>query len=70
MLQSIRKQIHLANQLTSLSLRSASVNLSDIKLKKKFNFDNPRVPDLFKNSLTDDYVSYSKIDCFLRSADT
>ena len=65
MLQSIRRQINLVNSLTSLSLRSASVSNSNIKLKKKYNHDNPRVPDLFKNSLTDDYVSYFKIYYFL-----
>jgi hypothetical protein len=31
-------------------------NPGSLKLNKKFNHDNPRVPDLFKNNLTDDYI--------------
>ena len=70
MLQSIRRQVNLSNSLNLVTLRSASVSTSSIKLKKKYNHDNPRVPDLFKNSLTDDYVSHFQINSFRRSADT
>jgi len=57
MLGALRKQIKLSNSLTSYALRSASVNSTKLKLNKKFNVNNPKVDDLFKNSTTDDYVS-------------
>ena len=57
MLQALKKQIKISNSLTSYSLRTASVNTTKLKLNKKFNQSNQRVPELFKNSTSDDYVS-------------
>ena len=57
MLQALKKQIKISNSLTSYSLRTASVNATKLKLNKKFNQSNQRVPELFKNSTSDDYVS-------------
>ena len=59
MLQSLKKQIKISNSLTPYSLRSASVNATKLRLNKKFNQNNQRVPELFKNSTSDDYVSWN-----------
>lgn len=59
MLQALKKQIKISNSLNTYSLRSASVNATKLRLNKKFNQNNQRVPELFKNSTSDDYVSWN-----------
>ena len=57
MLSALKKQVKISNSLTSFTLRTASVSDTKLSMLKKFNADNARVPFLFKNSSTDDYVS-------------
>ena len=56
MLSAIRKQIQLSSSLNSLARKTMSVE-NKFSLKKKFH-NNRQVPTLFKNSTTDDYVSF------------
>jgi hypothetical protein len=64
MITSLAKQLRTSNliqfsQLRTLSTQAAA--LEKLNLKKKFH-GNKNVPDLFKNSKTDDYVSLKLID--------
>jgi hypothetical protein len=63
MISSLTKQFRTSNLIQFSQLRTLStqaVTLEKLNLKKKFH-GNKNVPDLFKNSKTDDYVSLKLI---------